>query len=102
MSKVSRLVDLIVSVSLKLGIILAFTAFIIMYLPLINKLLMPLLKEIRFWETLDKNPDWVKILTTGVLLVIGAFAILIIRKWVEELVDILFGKDKPQIPTSSL
>lgn len=102
MSKATRFMDLIISVAFKLGVILAFTALVIMYLPLITNLLTPLLTYIHFWEIMANNPEWVRLLTTGVLLVIGAFAIVLIRRWVEELVEILFGGSKPQIPISSL
>lgn len=101
MGDTRKVTDMLFGAGFKVGLIMAFAAVFMMYLPLIQSALNPLLVYIGFWEALRNNPQWVRVFVLGVILMLVAVVVSAMRGWIEEFVEALFGRDEPHIPRSS-
>ncbi|MFH1055222.1 MAG: hypothetical protein V1744_03895 [Candidatus Altiarchaeota archaeon] len=86
----------------RVGFIAVILAMLMLYMPLIQNSVNPLLEHIGFWDLWRLNPLWANILSVGLALMGVAIVISLIKGWVEEMINILFTDEKPQIPKISL
>jgi hypothetical protein len=86
--------ELMFGIGFKVGFLVAIVAMMVMYMPIMERAVDPLLKIIGFWDVFYSNPMWAQLMITGILLMILAFLINIIKGWFEPLMDTLFFEDK--------
>jgi hypothetical protein len=103
--------DLFFGIGFKIGFLIAVIGLIMMYMPLLHKAVNPLLEYIGFWEAFRANPGWLRVFITGIVLMVAAIAVSVVKGWVEDMAEILFKEDeffqehpieRPQNPKSSL
>jgi hypothetical protein len=100
--RVLAALEYLLKLLLRVGALIAFLALFMLYLPLIELSLAPLLDYLMFTEIIKANPYWFQVLVSGMLLVGVAIVLSIVKGWLENMVDILFADDQPQKPRSSL
>jgi hypothetical protein len=86
--------NLLFGIGFKVGFLVALVGVVMMYLPLIHATVNPLLNYIGFWDAYNANPEWIRISLIGVVLMVAAVAVSVIKGWVEEMTEILFGGEK--------
>jgi len=86
--------DLLFGIGFRIGFLVALVGLIMMYAPLIYNAINPLLDYIGFWNAFRANPSWLRVSATGLALMAAAVAVSVIKGWVEEMIEILFGKDE--------
>ena len=91
--RLQNALDLLFGIGFKVGFLVALIGLIMMYMPLIHRAVNPLLEYIGFWDAFKANPGWMRVSITGIMLMVAAIAISIIKGWVEDMVEILFSED---------
>ena len=92
MTRGSEALDLLFGIGFKVGFLITIVGMFMMYMPLISHAVDPLLHQIGFWEAFRANPYWFQVFFGGLVLMAFVILINVVRGWVEEMVDILFGK----------
>ena len=98
MGKTKYAVELLFGIGFKIGFMIVIISLIALYMPLIALTINPLLKYIGFWYVMDNNPQWVKVLTVGIMLMAAAAIISLLKKWFEPLLELLFFEDNYSKP----
>jgi hypothetical protein len=87
--------ELLFGIGFKIGFLIAVIGMFMMYVPLIKETLDPLLEYIGFWTIMRSSPQWVRVFSTGLILMVAAIIISLLKNWIEPLIDVLFWEDKP-------
>jgi hypothetical protein len=98
MGKTGYALELVFGIGFKIGFLIAIVGAMMMYMPILIMTVDPLLETIGFWYAFNSNPQWVRVLTTGLVLMGGAFLISVIKGWFDPIMDLLFFEDKPSKP----
>lgn len=85
-------------IGFKIGFLVAVVGLIMTYMPLMEEAAKPFLQYISFYEVMDSNPLWVRVFATGVMLMVAAAGISVVKGWVEEMADILFVEREDSKP----
>ena len=101
MNRTKEALDLLFGIGFRIGFVMALLGLMMMYMPLMVRAVYPFLEVIGFWEALRKSPQMVTVIGTGLTLMVGAFCINVVRKWVGQMIDILFSEELGQAPKSS-
>jgi hypothetical protein len=93
MDRMRYALELLFGIGFKVGFLVAIMGAFMMYLPLIQVAVNPLLEYIGFWDAFRASPQWMRVFGTGLLLMVVAVFVSLLKTWTEPLFDILFGKE---------
>jgi hypothetical protein len=86
--------ELLFGIGFKVGFLIAIVSMMVMYMPIMVRAVNPLLKIVGFWDAFYSNPLWAQALITGVILMVVALLVNLVKGWFEPLIDTLFFEDK--------
>jgi hypothetical protein len=87
-------VELLFGIGFKMGFLITLMGGLMMYMPVIERAVNPLLGMVGFWDAFNSNPQWVRVFMTGFALMGVAAFVTLIKGWIEPLIDTLFFEDQ--------
>ncbi|MFH0862631.1 MAG: hypothetical protein V1875_06325 [Candidatus Altiarchaeota archaeon] len=98
MGKTKYALELLFGIGFKIGLLIALIGLIMLFMPLIQINIMSLLKSLGVYFLLDQNPEWVRVMFGGFLLMVGASVVSILQRWFEPFIELLFFEDNYSKP----
>jgi hypothetical protein len=81
-------------IGFKVGFLIVIMSTLLMYMPLIERSVNPLLDLIGFWQAFNGNPTWARLLVTGLIFIMVACFAYLVKIMCDPLIDTLFFEDK--------